>query len=238
MINLVDAIIILVLLMGAVIGFKKGVIKSVVSFFGMILVILLSITFKNPLATFLYTYFPFFNLGIDVLNILVYEGIAFLILFVLLSLILKVLVKISGLVEKVLDITVILAIPSKILGAIFGFLEYYLFVFIALFILVQFSFTSSFISDSKLADEILGETPFISEVATNTYSSVKELITLNQDYNPEEQAKFNQKALEILLKYKIVSVDNVERLMAKGKLENDEATKALLNKYREENKND
>ena len=41
MINLVDAIIILVLLMGAVIGFKKGVIKSVVSFFGMILVIFL-----------------------------------------------------------------------------------------------------------------------------------------------------------------------------------------------------
>ena len=122
MLSVLDAVILLFLLLGAVLGFKKGIIKSVVSFIGTILVIVLSFTFKNALSEFLYLHFPFFHVGVDVLNVLIYEGIAFLILFSLLSILLRVVIKISGIIETVLKFTIILGIPSKILGAIFGFL--------------------------------------------------------------------------------------------------------------------
>ena len=133
--NIIDVVIILMLLSGAVIGFKKGVIKSIVSLIGTIIVIVLSFYLKNPLSVFLYTFLPFFSFSISAINILIYEAIAFLIVFSALLVILRIVIKISGLIELILKFTVILAIPSKILGAIFVFLEYYVFTFAVLFIL-------------------------------------------------------------------------------------------------------
>ncbi len=238
MLCIVDAIIILFLLMGAVLGFKKGVIKSIVSFVGTILVLVLSFTFKNPLSVFLYTYLPFFNVGITVLNILIYEGLAFLILFVLFSSILRIIIKISGIIEMLLKATIILGIPSKILGAIFGFLEMYLFTFVVLFILAQFNVQNSLITESKMANVILGKTPFISNVLNNTYTAVKEVTDLNKEYGKKGNTEeLNQKGLDILLKYKVLSVENANKLLEKNKLKIKDAN-VIVSKYREDNKND
>lgn len=231
MLNVIDAVILLFLLMGAVLGFKKGVIKSVVSFVGTILVVVLSFTLKNPLSVFLYTYFPFFNVGITVLNIFIYEAIAFVLVFAVLSTILGVVIKISGIIETLLKFTIILGIPSKILGAIFGFLEMYLFVFVILFALVQFNVQSSFISDSKLADWILGKTPVVSNVMEDTYKGVKEIVALNKNYQTsQDKEKLNQDGLEILLKYNVLSVDNANKLLEKNKLKIKDAN-AIVSKY-------
>ena len=83
--NIVDAIIILIILMGAVIGFKNGVIRQTVSLVGFLLVIILAFLLKNPLSLWMYEHLPFFNFwgilkGVTVINILLYEVIAFLIL--------------------------------------------------------------------------------------------------------------------------------------------------------------
>lgn len=232
MTNVIDAIIILFLLMGAVVGFKKGVIKSVVSFVGMILVLVLSFTLKNPLSVFLYTYLPFFNVGITVLNILIYEAIAFLILFLLFSSILRIIIKITGIVETLLKFTIILGIPSKILGAIFGFLEMYLFIFVALFLLAQFNVQNSLITDSKMADFILGKTPVVSSVLDETYTAVKEVVTLNKNYTTTQNTeKLNQDGLDILLKYKVLSVENANKLLEKNKLKIKDAEQ-IVSKYR------
>lgn len=235
MLSIVDVIIILFLLMGAIVGFKKGVIKSVVSFVGTILVLVLSFTFKNPLSVFLYTYLPFFNVGITVLNILIYEGIAFLILFVLFSSILRIIIKISGIIEMLLKATIILSIPSKILGAIFGFLEMYLFTFVVLFVLAQFNVQNSLITDSKVADFILGKTPFVSNVLEDTYTAVKEVVDLNKEYGKKENTEeLNQKGLDILLKYKVLSVENANKLLEKNKLKIKDAN-TIVSKYSEDN---
>ncbi len=234
MVSIVDAIIILFLLTGAVLGFKKGLIKSVVSLVGTILVVVLSLSLKNPLSVFLYTYFPFFNVGVEALNILIYEGIAFIIVFALLTVILKIVIKISGLIETVLKFTIILAIPSKIFGAIFGFIEYYIFAFIILFLVTQFSLGSNITSHSKLAEGIMSKTPFISSIASDTYQSLTEIVALNSNYNDDEQAEFNQDTLDILLKYKVISVDNLEKLIAKGKIENNAEIQNIINKYKGE----
>lgn len=236
MLSVVDAIIILFLLMGAVIGFKKGVIKSVVSFVGTILVLVLSFTLKNPLSVFLYTYLPFFNVGITVLNILIYEAIAFVILFAVLSSILSIIIKISGIIETLLKFTIILGIPSKILGAIFGFLEMYIFVFAILFALVQFNVQNSLISDSKMADFILEKTPIVSNVLDDTYTAVKEVVNLNKEYGKNGNTdKLNQDGLDILLKYKVLSAENANKLLEKNKLNIKDAN-AIVAKYGEVSK--
>lgn len=236
MFNIIDAVIILFLLMGAVVGFKKGVIKSVVTFVGTIVVLILSFTLKNPLSVFLYTYFPFFNVGIAAINILIYEAIAFLIVFALLSTILGIVIKISGIIETLLKFTIVLGIPSKILGAIFGFFEMYLFIFVLLFVLLQFNGSSSFVSGSKMADFILGKTPVVSNIMENTYNGAKEILSLNENYqNSQDKEKLNQDGLDILLKYKVLSVENANKLLEKGKLKIKDA-EAIVKKYERESK--
>ncbi len=231
MLSIIDAIIILFLLMGALVGFKKGVIKSVVSLVGTILVLVLSFTLKNPLSVILYTYFPFFNVGITVLNILIYEALAFVILFAILSSILGIVIKISGIIETLLKFTIILGIPSKILGAIFGLLEMYVFVFAVLYALASFNVQSSLITDSKLANFILGKTPVISNVLDDSYSAVKEVVALNKNYTTtQDKEKLNQDGLDILLKYNVLSVENANKLLEKNKLNIKDAS-TIIKKY-------
>lgn len=236
--NVIDAVIILFLLMGAVLGFKKGVIKSIVSLVGTIIVVILSFALKNPLSVLLYTYLPFFNVGIEVLNILIYEALAFLIVFSILSIFLRVLIKISGIIETILKFTIVLGIPSKILGAILGFLEMYVFVFIVLFILAQFNVHSSLITDSKAADKILSSTPILSNVLDDTYHTVKEVVDLNKNYaTSQDKEKLNQDGLEIMLKYNVLSVDNANKLLEKGKLNIKDAS-YIISKYEKGEEND
>lgn len=238
MLSIIDAIIILFLFMGAIVGFKKGVIKSVVSFVGTILVLMLSFSLKNTLSVFLYTYFPFLNVGIAVLNILIYEGIAFLILFLLFSSILRIVIKISGIIETLLKFTIILGIPSKILGAIFGFLEMYVFTFVILFLLAQFNVHNSLITDSKVANFILGRTPLVSSIVNESYNAIKEVVDLNKKYTTtQDKDKLNQDGLDILLKYKVLSVENANKLVEKKKLKINNA-EGIIKKYEKRNVND
>ena len=229
--NVIDSVILLFLLLGAVLGFKKGVIKSVVSFVGTILVLLLSFWLKNPLSVLLYTYFPFFSFTIQAVNILIYEAIAFLLVFTLLSIILRIVIKISGFIELLLKCTVILAIPSKILGALFGFLEYYVFIFLILFCLACFNVHTSLISESKLADFILSHSPFISTIATDTYETIKEFTNINKKEMTDEEK--NEESIQVLLKYNIISEENLNRLNKKKKF-NIKNMSEIINNWKEE----
>ena len=162
--NIVDIIIILLVLFGAFLGFKRGFTRELASFLGFIVVIVLAFLFKNPLSVFFYEHLPFFSFsgffkGISILNILVYEIIAFLLLVFLFSIILKVVLLITGLFEKILSFTVILGIPSKILGMIVGALEFFVYGFIFLFVFSLPWFDVPEIKESKFRDDILNNTP-------------------------------------------------------------------------------
>ena len=233
--NIIDAVIILMLLSGAVIGFKKGFIKSVVSLVGTIIVLVLAFYLKNPLSVFLYTFLPFFSFSISAINILIYEAIAFLIIFSILSIILRVVIRISGLIELLLKFTVILAIPSKILGAIFGFFEYYVFTYAVLFILAMFNINSEIITNSKLADMILTKTPLISNIADDSYNVVKEFININDKSLSKEEK--NEEAVKSLLKYNIISEKNLEKLNKKNKF-NIKNMEKIINDFAKGEKND
>lgn len=237
--NLIDVIILLGIAFGAVIGFKNGFTKQLVSFVGFIIVIILSYLFKNVISGFLYQYFPFFGFGgvlkgVTVLNIAVYEIISFLIVFSLLMIVFRILLKITGIFETILKFTIILGIPSKLLGAIVGIVESVCYVFITLYILSLPIFNIDGMQESKLRNNILNNTPILSTITKDGLSVFDEFNSLKDKYEGKESPnEFNLEALDLFLKYKVVTVQSIDRLKEKGKLSIPNMD-SVVSKYREQ----
>ena len=223
MVSIIDAIIIILLLFGAVFGFRAGVIKSAVSFLGTLLIIVLAFQLKNPISEFLYMHLPFFIFsgelaGVTVFNVLIYEGIAFLIVFAILEILLKVVVIASGILESILRLTIVFGLFSKILGLFFGFIEYYVIIFAGLFMLNCFSNTAFLIKDSSLATSILNNTPILTEQFKEPKAAIDEILSLSTTYKNDKDG-YNAKAFEILIKYNVISKDQAEKLISKKKID-------------------
>lgn len=223
---MLDIIIIMFVLFGAIVGFKRGIIKQSVITIGMLLVLILSFILKNPVSDLMYKHLPFFTFGgllenVAVLNILLYELIAFFLVFSILSAILLILIKISSIFEKILKATIILAIPSKVLGAIFGLIEYYLIVFVVLFVLMQPTFKLNEIDlflDSKLKNVILEETPIMSglvQESLDTFNEIGDIVKSDKKLSDKE---LNCKAINIMIKNNIIEEESVEYLYEKNKI--------------------
>jgi uncharacterized membrane protein required for colicin V production len=236
---MVDSILILFLLLGAVLGFKKGAIKSLVALIGTIVVVVVAYYLKNPVAELLFDYCPFLKFGgawtgLVTLNILLYEAIAYLLVFVLLSSILSLLIKVSGILETILKMTIILGIPSKIIGAVLGFLEALVFSFIVLFILLQFNVTSKMVSDSTLARSIIDKTPIIGHMVNDTYKAIQDINKLQDKYkNDNNKDAYNAEILTIMLKYEVVTPEVTQKLINNKKLDFAGA-QSVLNSYKED----
>lgn len=219
----VDIIILILLVLGAVAGFKAGVIKKLTDFVGMFVIVILSFYLKNFLSVIMYENLPFFNFGglikgIEVINILFYEVLAFIIVFLVLLFVLRVLLMVTGLIEKILRATIILSIPSKILGIFVGIIEMYVYVFIALVFLSLPVFNISYIKESKIADFMLNSTPIISSMSENiisTYSEVYELID-NKEDKPSEEV--NTEILKVLLEKEVITKESAKKLVDRNKL--------------------
>lgn len=223
--SILDSIIILFLLCGAVLGFKKGAIKSLVALVGTIALVVISYYLKNPVADILFDICPFFKFsgnwaGLVTLNILLYESIAYLLVFIVLSSILSILLKVSGIIEKILKATIILGIPSKIIGAVLGFIEAVVFSFIILFVLIQFNLTNELVSESSLANSILHKTPLIGTMVNDTYKAIKDINELQEKYKDgNNNAAYNSEILSIMLNYEIVTPEVTKKLIDNKKLD-------------------
>lgn len=214
--NIVDAIVIIILLAGLVVGFKRGVIKQTVKFLGSIGVIVGSVILKTPVAMFLSATFPFikFN-GLSSLNILLYEVVAFVLVLIILTIIFKLLCLISGWIEKLFKATIILSIPSKILGAIVGLFEAYLVVFVLFILLSSPIFNFKLVNDSKSKDFILNKTPILSILSENIVNTFEEVWELR---NSEEKDNLDQKIYEILMENKIINKETIDKMIESGKI--------------------
>lgn len=234
--NIVDVIIILVLLMGAVIGFKRGLTGSLLNFLGFIIVIVVAYLLKNPVSALMYKYLPFFSFGgvikgVTVLNIALYELIAFLLVASVLMVILKLVIFASTLFEKLLAFTIILGIPSKILGAIIGIVQHYVFTFIILYLLSLPFFNISILNESKYKDKILNSTPILSNLVGDTLDVIYEFGDLKDKYEViDDPNQFNLETLDLFLKHKVITVDAVKDLIANDKLKIKDVD-SILNKY-------
>ena len=238
--NIIDIIIILFLILGAYIGFKQGFTKSLVSFLGILFVAIIAYFLKNPVSEFLMSFCPFFNFGgiikgVTVLNIAIYEIIAFILVFSILIIALKALLLATGILETILKFTIILGIPSKILGSIVGIIKHYVIIFFVLYFLSMPNFVDvEFIKNSNYREPILRNTPLLSNVAESTLKVLDEFKGLSDKYTDTENSnEFNLETLDLFLKYKVVTVDTVKKLENNGKIDI-KGMDRVISKYEEE----
>ncbi len=219
----VDIIILILIALGAIGGFKAGVIKKTTDFVGTLVIVIIAFYLKNYLSVIMYENLPFYDFGglikgVEVINILFYEVLAFIIVFALLLVILRVLLMVTGLIEKILKATIILSIPSKILGIFVGMIEMYVYVFITLVFLSLPVFNISYVKESKLANFMLNDTPVLSSMAEDiigTYGEVYELIDNKENKTSEE---VNTEILKVLFDKEVITKESARKLVEKNKL--------------------
>ena len=231
---IIDAIIVLIILMGGIVGFKQGVFKTLVNAVGLIIVVILAFKFKNQLSSFFYENLPFFDLwgvfkGIQVLNILFYETLAFLIIASVLMIAYNLLLSITGLIEKILKATVILSIPSKILGFIVGLIESYIWVYVALFVLTLPIFNIRDINNAKTTQYILGNTPILSKYTSKTMSIYQDIHNIIDNRGEKTNEEINEESLDAMLRYDVIDVAAAKQLIEKNKISVKDPT--FINKY-------
>lgn len=221
--NVADFVIIILLAFGAVEGFKAGFIKKTTDFIGMFVIVILSFTLKNNLSTIMYENLPFFSFGgfikgIDAINILLYEIIAFLIIFAALYFILRAVLVVTGLIEKILKATVILSIPSKILGIFVGILESYVYIFIVLVILTLPIFNIPFVRESRMVNFMLDDTPILSSMSSemiDIYDNVYNIVINRKDKNNEE---INTEITKLMIDKNVLTKESARKLVDRNKL--------------------
>lgn len=238
--GIVDIVILIILLFGAIIGFKRGLLPQAVSLAGFLFIIIGAFLLKNPLSEFLYEKMPFFPFsgvlkGVTIINILLYEVVALAIIMFILWIIYKVVMGVSRVFEKILKITIIFEIPSKLLGALLGLIENFMIVFIVLYVLSLPFFNIDLLKDSKFRKPILERTPILNKYAKATVNVGEELWSLTEKYQTSSDPNaFNLEALDVLLKYKITTVKSIDKLVENDKLQIDEIENVLA-KYRNYN---
>lgn len=236
-VGLVDVFVVLFLIMGAIIGFKHGVIKEATQFIGLFVVIVVSFLLKDNLMVLFYENLPFFNFfgiirGLDAINILFYQLVSFLVVFAAFMFLLKVLVVITGLVEWLLKLTVFLSLPSKILGMIVGILEFYVYTFIVLYVLNMPIFNLTFVSESKFGSQILNNTPVLSELVDDTVQVYGDIWNVIKNREDRSNKEINTLVLATLLDHKLISIDSAKKLVNSNKIIIED--NSLLDQYEED----
>lgn len=224
--TIVDIILIAFIILGTYAGCRKGLIKSLVSFIGLVAIVIISYTLRVYLANFLIDIMPFFNFGgaldgLTSLNVLIYNVLSFVVIFIILNCILNIVISVTGFIDTLLKFTVIWIIPSKIGGAIIGFLEAWIYLFLVVFIFAQFSFSASYIRDSRVANIILNHTPVIGNYLGSASDAAEEIYAGIEEYRNDETKSTNDLNLYILqveINYGLISKEKATELMETGKI--------------------
>ena len=234
--NIVDIIIVLVLALWGIYGFKRGFVKQGVMTIGTVLMFIIAFYLKNPVAEFLSLTLPFIKipglLGIEALNILFYQIISFIIVVSILEIVLNLLIKLSGIIETLLKVTIIFGLPSKILGFILGVVEAVVIVYVVLVFLSQPMFNLKVFNDSKLTPTILNNVPGLSNVASGIVETFTDVYELTDKYSrTNDSAGYTRDAIDIMLKHKVIDVEYVEKLVEQNKVTAN-GINNVLNNYR------
>ncbi|MCC9089124.1 MULTISPECIES: CvpA family protein [Bacillus] len=174
---MIDIIILFLLLMGTLVGLKRGFILQFIKLISFVVSILVASMFYQSLAPQL-TWIPAPNFSGGQAQLAFFSGnletayyntIAFIILFILTKILLAI---IGGLLTTIASIPVIKQV-NKLLGGVLGFLETYLFVFILLFVaaLLPVDALQTMMSKSILADVIVGNTPYLSSLVKDLWTT-------------------------------------------------------------------
>ena len=232
--NIFSIIIVLLIIASGVMGLKKGFLKESVVFIGTILVYILSFLLKDKIGLVLCKLFPFFSFdGLQTLNILVYQLIAFIFIATILFSIATIIFKLTGIVQKLVDITIILTIPSKILGFIFGILEGYIVMFLILIILAIPLRNVDLFKDSTVATKIMYNSPILSKTLGGVPKTIEDILEVTTEVQKANYNK-NKVALDIMkieLDHNVISKEEALDLIDRGKLDEVSGIKKFVKDY-------
>ncbi len=219
-----NIVIILFIVLGIISGIKRGFLESIVRFIGSILALVIAYSLKNPLSVLMYTHLPFFKLsgifkGVTALNIIIYELIAFIIIYSIVMIAVNIIVKLTGLIDRVISFVFLFGIPNKILGGVVGFLESIIILYFVCFI---YSFGVNLFGAQRpvsLVDDIMN-IPILNKTFGDSFNSITDIASLAKDYESiNDKDEYNEKALETLIKYNIITCENVNTLINDGKID-------------------
>ena len=231
--NIIDIVVILIILMSGIVGFKRGVFKELVMTVGFAIVFIISFKLKNPLAEWLSLHLPFFNFGnmfnnVGIINVIFYQVIAFIVIFSLIMIVFNIILVVTSIFEKILKYTIILGIPSKILGLLVGLIEGYIIAFIVMFVVSQPMF-GDITGNSKLKGPMLNSTPILTNVVSEMNDTVIDIYNLKDSTNDDK--KLERDITKIMLEHNLVEPDYIIKLIDANKIEIDNANE-LLRPYR------
>lgn len=236
--NVLDIGIILVLLMFAIVGFKQGVIRELFAFIGIILIFYVSFLLSGMAGDILCLTLPFVDFigaleGMSAINLLLYQGLAFILIFAVLLTVYEIILKVSKSLQKIINMTIILWLPSKLLGAVVGLLKGYILVFAILLVLIIPFGSDKLYDESKLANGIVYNTPVLSNSIGSVTKSTKEVYGLVDDVINQKITvrEANLQTIDILLEHNIIDKQTVKVLVQKGKLVNVNGYEEILNNY-------
>ena len=222
--TIIDLISLAVIIFFAVLGYKRGVIKTGVQFIGLSAVLILAFSLKNYLANFLMKYLPFFDLfgsfkGITSLNVLIYNLLAFIFLFVIFYCLLSIVLSLSDIVNKIVELTIVLERPSKILGAILGFIEGVTVAFVMTFVLFHVPATEALVGGSKFSIVLLERTPLIGTMAVPTVLTLEDIngAIVNKTEN-ETADDLNFKVINKLIYHRMITKETAQDLVDNKKI--------------------
>lgn len=222
--NVLDICIVFILLLSMFIGYKQGFLKGIISLTGISAIAFVSFLFRDNLADILLKICPFFKFsgeysGVTSLNILIYEGIAFGIIFIFLLSVLFIILKVTGLIQKIIDISVVFTLPSKILSLAVGLINGIVIVFIGLYVLLNINSMRAYVYNSYISKIILERTAVLSKSTTGNYLAYEEINdSIKSCKKDNNKNKCNTNVANTLIKYDIISKDDVEELIILHKL--------------------
>ena len=238
----IDGIVLILIAIGALKGWKYGGITSALSLIATIFIFVAAFYIKDYLAPLMYMNLPFVKFagifeGISSLNIMLYQVLAYIIAIIGLLIILAILVKITKFLDKLVNWTLILALPNKILGLVFGAIQYYIIVYFILFIFLQIPYTSYEVQQSQIGQGMINNTPVLSDVTQELYSTYKEVYDICvQGANAEDRDGFNRLAVESMMKHNVVTFEEVKELRNQRKIEGPKIDE-MITEYNQKNEN-
>ncbi|WP_054859047.1 CvpA family protein [Gracilibacillus sp. JCM 18860] len=168
---MVTFVILILLLLGFLVGLKRGFILQLLHLTSFILAFIVAVMYYKDLAGILELWIPYPELSDDgtwavfldtfPLEAAFYNAIAFGLLFFATKIVLQI---IATMLDFVADLP-ILSIFNSWLGAILGFIEVYLVIFVVLYIIALAPVTEiqAWIDQSSLATYMIEDTPVLSE---------------------------------------------------------------------------
>ena len=172
---MLDLLILLILIAGVIIGWRRGLVVQAIHMFGFIIAILVALIYYKSLAQQFLLWIPYPGfaesatsiLGLEQLDVdrTFYRVIAFAIIFFITKLILQIL----GSMLDFLKYLPVLGPINRLLGAVLGFMELYFLLFIGLYVLALLPLEGlqARLDSSIFTGLILEHTPIISSLFQN-----------------------------------------------------------------------